>query len=198
MGKISIVIPIHWMDNWQHFLTRCLGSIEKQTFKDYEIILMKVDSMPITSNRVIESAKGEIIKILYMDDYLAHDDALRVIADNFTEDTQWLATGCLHQMGDGIPNTPHYPLWNDEMGKGANSIGSPSVIAIRNQGHLLFDENLSWLLDCDLYTRYYERYGPPKLVNDLNVVMGLGDHQMTNVLTKEQKESEFIYLQNKQ
>ena len=72
--KVSICIPFHWMENWQFFLTGCLESIEKQTFTDYEIILIKHSTMPVTSNRVIESAKGEIIKVLYMDDWLEHPE----------------------------------------------------------------------------------------------------------------------------
>ena len=81
--KVSICVPFHWMENWPFFLERCLNSIEKQTFKDYEIILIKHSIMPITSNRVIESATGEIIKVLYMDDWLASPNYLEEISKAF-------------------------------------------------------------------------------------------------------------------
>jgi UDP-glucose 6-dehydrogenase len=97
--KISIVIPFHWMENWPQMMERCLKSIEAQSFKDYEVVLIKHSTMPVTSNRVIESAKGELVKVLYMDDYLAHGNALQEIVDNFSEKTQWLVTGCLHDEG---------------------------------------------------------------------------------------------------
>src|ERR1700677_4323769 len=101
MAKISIVVPFHWMKDWEFFLNRCLKSIEIQSYKDYEIIFMKVGSMPETSNRVIESAKGEIVKILYMDDYLAHEESLQKIVEVFGE-SKWLVTGCLHDNGKSV------------------------------------------------------------------------------------------------
>lgn len=195
--KISIAIPFHWMENWPFFLNRCLKSIEEQTFTDYEVVLINHSTMPVTSNRAIESATGELIKILYMDDYLAHANALENIVRNFGKDDMWLATGCVHDLGDGAQTNPHHPAWNDEMSTGVNTIGSPSVITLRNEGRLLFDENLSWLLDADLYTRYYQTYGKPKLINDLSVVIGIGEHQMTHKLTDEEKLSEHEYMNKK-
>ena len=209
--KISICIPFHWMDNWQFFLNRCLESIRSQSFKDYEIVLMNVGSMPVTSNRVMDSAKGELVKVLYMDDYLAHPDALKNIVENFTEGTAWLVTGCLHQSdkrefsviedmpeyAQEKPHSPHLPRYTKEIRNGVNTIGSPSVLTVRNSLHLLFDENMSWLLDCELYERYYHTYGAPKILDDLNVVIGVGSHQMTHILTDSQKQAESIYLQNK-
>jgi hypothetical protein len=195
--KVSIVIPFHWMDNWPFFLTRCLQSIQEQTFTDYEVVLINHSTMPATSNRVIESATGELVKILYLDDYLAHPQALQRIVDNFGKDDMWLATACAHRRGEELPHSLHLPEWNDEMSTGKNTIGSPSVITLRNEGRLLFDENLSWLLDADLYARYYQTYGKPKLISDLNVVIGVGEHQMTHKLTDEEKLSEHQYMNKK-
>lgn len=197
MAKITIAIPFHWMDNWQFFLSRCLKSIELQTFKDYEVVLMKVDSMPITSNRVLEAAKGDFIKILYMDDYFAHEGALQAIVEAFDEDTHWVATGCLHQSGSEEPHSPHYSVCDERIKEGVNTIGSPSVIAVRNNGHLLFDEKMTWMLDVDLYKRYLSTYGYPRILDDLNVVIGLGKHQMTNKLSNEEKTSEIKLFNEK-
>ena len=99
-AKISIVIPMHWMKNWQFFLNRCLGSIEQQTYKHYEIIITKSGRMAENTNAGIEKATGDIIKILYMDDYLSHADSLKNIAEGFQGG--WLATGCVHDWGDGV------------------------------------------------------------------------------------------------
>ena len=35
--EISIIIPIY---NVEKYLSRCLGSVEKQTFKDFEVIMV--------------------------------------------------------------------------------------------------------------------------------------------------------------
>lgn len=189
--KISIVIPFHWMDNWRFFLIRALESIEKQSLKDYEVILTKAGSMPVNSNRAIQSAKGDIIKILFMDDYLYQENALQEIADAFDgSDKKWLATGCIHDNGELF--NPHFPTWSEDIVKGVNTIGSPSVVAMKVKEY--FDENLSWTLDCDLYVRLKQKYGDPILLNTIGTVMGIGAHQTTNILTDEQKQREVNYL----
>jgi len=186
--KISICIPFHWMKNWQFFLTRCLESIEKQTFKDYEVILVKHSTMPVTSNRAIESAKGEIIKVLYMDDWLESEDYLGKLYEAFDEKTNWVITSA---------STNKEPYWTDDIETGNNRLGSPSALAFRNYFTKHFDENLSWLLDCDLYKRLNGLLGAPKILTDIEVGIGVHDGQMTHILTDEQKQDEYNYLKKK-
>ncbi len=200
--KISIIVPIHKkMRNRAFFLDRLVQSLMDQTFKDYELVITQDGTMPHNTNAGISKAKGELIKVLYMDDFFAHKNALQNIVEAFTPTTQWLATGCLHQ--DSSPETleephsPHYPTYSKDIHTGNNTIGSPSVITIRNDGALLFDENLSYLLDCDLYRRYFDVYGPPTLLNDLNVVIGLHSGQTSNTMSEKAKQAEFNYLVEK-
>lgn len=188
--KISVVIPFHWMRNWQFFLNRCLSSIEKQSFIDYEVILTKAGSMPINTNRAIQCAKGEIIKILYMDDILAEVDSLQKVVDIFQDGIEWLITGCDNNL---------IPKLTDDIETGNNKLGSPSCLSFRNHfgENLLFDENMSFLLDCDLYKRMSEKYGAPKILEGKHVIMGIGEHQMSNILTNEEKMKEFYYMKKK-
>jgi len=195
--KISIVIPFHWMKDWQVYLTRCLASIEAQTFKDYEIILLKHSTMPVTSNRVMESASGEIVKVIYMDDYLAHGNSLQEIVDAFGSDTTWLVTGCVHDRGDGEQINYHTAKYSDNIHTGNNTIGSPSVLAVRRSAMEYFDAQLSWLLDCDLYKRLHEKYGLPTILDTPNVVIGLHKGQMSNIMSDELKAKEVEYLKKK-
>lgn len=202
MYKLSIVVPIHAkMQNGEYFLWRLTQSLMQQTFKDYELVIVQEGLMARNTNAGIKKATGELIKILYLDDYFAHDNALKLIVNNFSPTDQWLATGCLHQSTEeGFyedPHSPHLPSYTKDIHRGNNRIGSPSVITIRNQGAMLFDENLSFLLDCDLYKRYYEIYGPPKLINDLNVVIGVGTHQTSSQISQEELSKEFNYMSNK-
>ena len=129
-----------------------------------------------------------------MDDYLAHPNSLQTLVDNFRGG--WLVTGCTHDDGQMI-GSPHHPKWNPNVKNGENTIGSPSVIAFENKEPLLFDEEMSWLLDCDYYHRLYQRYGEPTIVDDLSVIIGVGGHQMTNLLTVEEKQKEVYYIKNK-
>lgn len=193
--KISVIIPFHFgMKNWSFFLTRCLESIEQQTYQNYEIIITKHGRMAENTNAGIKKATGDIIKILYMDDYLAHPDSLKNIAENFKGG--WLATGCVHDWGDGRLKNPHIARL-DGIFKNSNTIGSPSVIAIENKDPLLFDENMSWLLDLDYYNRLFERYGLPTILDSYDTVMGCGDHQVTHIMSDEDKKIEENYLINK-
>lgn len=173
-----------------------------QSFTDYEIVITQEGTMPINTNAGIKKARGELIKIMYLDDYFAHPHALRNIVDNFGTEDKWLVTGCIHQRTSDRdfyedPHSPHYPVYTQDIHRGNNRIGSPSVLTIRNEGHLLFDERLSWLLDCDLYKRYFDTYGPPNVLNDLNVVIGIHEGQTSVTMAKEEKLQEHHYLDKK-
>lgn len=189
--RISICTPTHNMANKEFFLKRLQDSLEKQTFTDFEWVVTEDGRMAENTNSAIKKAKGEIVKILYMDDYLYDKNALQHIHDEFTGG--WIASGCIHDNGQFATN-PHFPKWNEDVRTGANTIGSPSVVAFDNKDPLLFDENLSWLLDCELYVRLFDRYGEPTLLNYIDVGIGIHDGQMTNILTEKEKWAEHEYI----
>lgn len=188
-------------------LRRNFDMLKKQTFKDFEVIVSDNsedsivknlcadktnDSLNIryiknprkglsqNSNESLKHANGTLIKILFMDDYLADENSLQDIVDNFRGG--WLVTGCGHDRGDGKIINPHFPAYNKKVYLGKNTIGSPSVLTIPNKDIILFDENLTWLLDCDYYKRLYDKFGKPSILNKINVVIGIGKHQTTNQL----------------
>ena len=92
MPKFSIVIPVY---NVEDYIERCLESIKKQTFKDYEVIVVndgtKDNSMEIVKkysytiinqknqglsmarNNAVKKAKGEYLIFLDSDDYWDKD-----------------------------------------------------------------------------------------------------------------------------
>lgn len=147
--------------------------------------------MPITSNRAIESAKGEIIKVLYLDDWLESEDYLEKLCEAFQDkEVEWVITSA---------STNKEPKWTDDIHTGNNKLGSPSALAFRNsfEENELFDEKLSWLLDCDLYKRLEKRFGKPIILINVNVGVGIHDGQMTHILTDQQKLEEVNYLQKK-
>ncbi|MES3032189.1 MAG: glycosyltransferase [Patescibacteria group bacterium] len=219
---LSICIPTYEMRGEAlRVLTRSFDMLKKQTFKDFEVVISdnSEDSivknlcespeygslhinylrnprkgMAPNTNEAIKHAKGEIIKILYMDDFLANENSLKEIAENFKG--QWLVTGCEHYDGSRRYNL-HYPKYNKKIYRGKNTIGSPSVLSIRNDHPLLFDENMTWLLDCDYYKRMHDMYGEPEILNGVNVVIGTGKHQITNILSSWAKKKERYYMAKK-
>ena len=186
MQRISCVIPYYDMPNGAFFLKRCIDSIMSQTYKNYEIVLTKDGKAAKNSNEAIKRATGDLIKILHMDDYLAHKDSLQGIVDAFKG--YWLVTGCAHD--DGEVSRPHYPVFNRK----ENTIGAPSVLTIKNGLDMYFNEDLEWIFDLEFYRRLYDKYGEPTILNDINVVIGIHPGQATNLLSDEIKAREEKYV----
>lgn len=195
--KVSIVVPIHNMEDGPFFMWRCINSIVDQTFKDYEIVITRAGRMAENTNAGIRAARGEIVKILYLDDYFAHPEALQQIVDKFTADVKWVATACEHDDGDGYRFSEHQPSLYGLAEENKNSIGSPSVVAFRRDIGMFFDEQMDWLLDLDLYKRIYATYNAPAIITDVNVVIGVGKHQTTHILSDAAKLNEEKYLKQK-
>lgn len=219
--KVSVILPIHEMDNGAFFLWRLIDSLSKQTFKDWELVITKDGKMAENANSAIKRARGEIIKVMQLDDYFYDENSLQDVVDAFTPGVGWVMSGCTHtywKLKEGniitmmrgfgqeavpseeyIPDelnfvNPHYPKWNDRIYAGVNTLGGLSTLNFRRDSHLLFEEPLTWVVDCDLYQRLYEKYGEPKLLNTLNVVIQCGPHQTTSKLTDKEKIDELEYL----
>lgn len=206
--SLSICIPTYEMHGEaKRLLTRSFDILKKQTLKNFEIIISDNSEDDVVrnlcnnsdyqslnikyfknsrkgisqnTNEAIKKATGKLIKILYMDDFLADENSLQDIVNNFKGN--WLITACGQDTGDGKIIDTHFPTYNKKVYLGKNTIGAPSVLTIKNEDPLLFDENLTWLLDCDYYKRLYDKYGKPNIFNKVNVIIGLGKHQTTNHL----------------
>lgn len=216
--RVSICIPIYGgMDNAKEFLERNLKSIYIQSFDDYEIVisddsdddmlkiwLSKFDlpikyfknknhSMANNTNNAINHAEGELIKILFQDDFFYDSRSLENIVKAFTGSCWWLATGCTHTMNGINTFNDHQPYYSES----ENTIGSPSVIIFKNEIKERFDPNFHWVLDLDWYKQLYRKYGKPKIYDPINVVIGVGLHQKTNLLSDERKALEHKMLKLK-
>jgi glycosyltransferase involved in cell wall biosynthesis len=216
---VSVAVPTHFMKAGAHFFTRLLDSLWMQNFQDFEIVVTDNSDddvikdlcdfyqggiryfrnpkkgMAPNTNEAIRRSEGDLIKILYMDDFLAHSNSLQNIVNNFKG--HWLVTGCMHT-GNGVDRfNQHFPDYHPKIHLGQNTIGSPSVLTIKNDKPLFFDEGLSWLLDGVYYKMMYDKYGEPTILNDLNVVIGLHQGQMTNIMGEEIKLKELEYVTEK-
>lgn len=214
--RVSIVIPIYSMDNATEFLKRNLDSILKQTFKDYEIVISddspddKLETFlkdyPVkyfknqgkhsnsgNRNSVINGASGELIKCLDQDDYFFDEYSLEKIVHYFTESTWWVVTACTHTTDGKTFFNNHFPYYSES----DNTIGAPSVLTFRREIMERFDEDLYWVLDLDLYKRLFRKYGKPKILNQVNVVIGLHQDQASYKLTEQRKLFEHQLLKQK-
>lgn len=218
--RLSCAIPTHSMKHSEYFLTRLLDSLWSQVFQDFEIVITDNSDddivenicnqyktgihyyrnprkgMAQNTNEAIQRSRGELIKVIYLDDFMAHDRALLKIANLF--EGQWLVTGCTHNdLGQNFTHSNHIPHYSSNIETGHNTIGSPSVLTIKNEDPLLFDEDMTWMLDVDYYKRMYNKYGEPFILKDINVVIGLHDSQMTHLMGDERKLIEQDYIRSK-
>ena len=223
--KISICIPTYEMGGrGAAFLSRAIESVKLQTVKDLEIVVSdhsKDDcvqqvcsdselnikylrnsknrgSSSANVNNALLNASGDYIKILFQDDYLCREDCLEKILSKFESGAGWVVVGTIHTT-DGISfYNPIKPKYHEKIYLGENTISSPSVLAIRNDTPLLFDEKLSWLMDVEYYKRLYDKYGLPNTIEDALVVNTLWKGQISNTrITQALVDEEVMYVKEK-
>jgi len=151
-------------------------------------------------NNAIINSKGEWVKILFQDDFLYNDQSLenthKVIIEN--SDKKWFASSCEHSNDGNTFYRPLYPKWDDRMLYGFNSISSPSVITIKNDStRLFFDKDYIWLMDCDYYQRYFNKFGLPTIIPDITVVNRTWGDQLTNTIPDSVKKNEHYQILKK-
>lgn len=185
---ISICIPFYPMKDHEFFMSRCLESIKKQTYTNYEVVINEHGSPTENTNQATKKAKGDIVKILFMDDYFTSETSLQEIVNAFKDDTIWLITGCDNNL---------VPVYTGDIHLGNNKLGSPSVLAFRKGTNVDFDESLWWMFDCDFYKKMYIKWGLPKILIGNNVTIGVGPHQLTENLLDETKKAEIMILRQR-
>jgi len=208
--KISIAIPT-WESYGRgaEFIDDLLRTIEIQTFKDCEVcisdhsenneVLSKIKEFedridilyfrnesdrgngPSNTNKAIDMCSGDIIKVMFQDDFFYDDEALEKIHSKFqNSDKMWLVNGCNHTQDDGHSfYWKMYPKWNDNLLEGVNSISSPSVLSFRKEVSNRFDETLVYFMDCEFYYGMNEKYGQPIFLNDVLISNRVGEYSVT-------------------
>lgn len=214
--RFSIVIPT-WEQHGKgvFFLNQLLTSLKEQTFTDFEIIISdhskdnKIEDLsrtfpdlnvvyiknscnrgnsPANLNTGLRYAKGEIIKVMFQDDFFIDKYALSMIDKSFKETSRkWLVNGsCITEDSKNFTNHK-IPEWTNELLEGKNSIGSPSVLSFVNENILFFDEELVMLMDCDYYYSLYKRYGLPCILENCIVANTSHLHQISKMYNKDLK-----------
>lgn len=174
---VSIIIPTYEAHGrGVEFIRDLLESIGEQTYLDYEIIISDnskdreiekfvsnqylvtyvrnkhKDNPASNFNNAINHAKGSIIKPMCQDDRFSspHDLA------EFAKCERWVVSR----------SSDHKPSLQEDLKKlaeGENTYGAPSAVAWK-ANELRFDENLLWLMDCDMWVQLSLKYGFPTLI----------------------------------
>jgi glycosyltransferase involved in cell wall biosynthesis len=135
-------------------------------------------------NRAINASSGSIIKVLCQDDVLMGRDSLRRTVDALSAGAVWAVSAYAHIDEFGQVIGSHVPQLHRHIER-VNTIGSHSGLAfLRVKEIERFDESLFWRMDCELYRRLYERFGPPKILLDKTVGVRQWRGQSTNSIIK--------------
>ena len=199
--KLSIAIPtFEYKGRGTEFLDFLFRTIEIQTFKDFEVVVSdhsKDDKLfniienfkykfdiryiknnndlnngPANTNNALRNCSGDIIKIMFQDDFFYDRDALHKIYDSFDDEHDWLVCGSNHTKDNGNSFfRDFYPRWNKKIIKGVNSISSPSVMAAKKKvfDQIKFDESLVMMMDCEIYYHIKKEFGEPIYLHNVLV-----------------------------
>ena len=224
--KISLAVPT-WEchGKGREFLNDLLRTIEIQTHKDFEVCISdhskddwlineckdfkdKIDikysknledhgNSPANTNRAISMCSGDIIKVMFQDDFFWDDEALEKIHGEFeSSDSMWLVNGCNHtnDMGHSF-FWEMFPRWNEDMLKGKNTISSPSVLSMRKEcfDKVKFDKNLIMLMDCEYYYSLQKNFGDPIYLDDILITNRLHGNQISSRYDMDKIELEVDY-----
>jgi len=226
--SVSICIPTYEMGGTGlKYLDHSFSKLKEQTINNFEVVISDhslddsikklcnswVDQLNIryynfkenrgnssaNLNNSIKLAEGDIIKILFQDDFFYDPNSLKnELNVLLNSNSKWAATSCYHT-DDGVKfYRLYHPTYNDNVVYGDNTISSPSVIMLFKDSFLQFDENLIWLMDCDFYRRMYDNYGVPALGNTPTVVNRNHPKQITRLIANQElRDKEFKYIKEK-
>lgn len=224
MTKISIAIPT-WetYGKGDEFLDDLLRTIEIQTFKEFEVVISdhsKSDIIlnvvkdfskkfnivylknsndrgngPANTNNSIDYCSGDIIKVMFQDDFFYDDEALEKIYNSlYYSDKFWLLNGCNHTADHGRSfYWDFYPRFNDKLLDGVNTLSSPSVLSFKKEVKNRFDKNLVHFMDIDFFYGMRKIYGDPIFYDDVLITNRFpNNYSISNNAPKDlKKESEY-------
>lgn len=181
--NFNVIISDHSKDdNIKLLCNEYSTHFEIKYFKNENLL----GNSPANTNNCIINADGDIIKIIFQDDYLFDKRALELIVKEFeNKECNWLVCGSNATRDDGLTYTNEMtPYWNNNIKTGVNTISSPSVLSFRNSNPCFFDENLTMLMDCDMYHQLYVRYGLPTILSNCLVTNRGHKHQISAMYNK--------------
>jgi glycosyltransferase involved in cell wall biosynthesis len=225
--KVSICIPTWEQHGYgKIFLERLLESIDLQTYKNFNVVIsdhslnseifdtcmnfkdkfeiiyvkneLKRGNGPANTNNSIKNAKGELIKIMFQDDFFYANESLENIVEQFGDnECKWLVCGSNHTYDGGSTfSRPIIPRWNDNIIFGVNTISSPSVLSVRNENLCFFDEDLEMMMDCEMYYQLYLKFGLPKILNKILITNTIHKFQISSMYQKDINK-EITYIKKK-
>lgn len=230
MPKFSICVPISPMKNGlgEKFLIEFFSHLIYQTCQDFEIVISDQSEDDIYKkicdtfshifdikymrntkkgyaaanvNEAIRVATGEIIKLLYVDDFFTDQEALDKIYKAFKSNPEgkWLMSGFVHSDTNRTRFfDARMPWFGNKYVNGDNTTGNPSNFSCRKECVMEMDEELLFLVDGEYFYRSYYYYGDPILIPEVLVCFREHEDSAINKPSfYELKEKEMKYCEEK-
>jgi len=227
VNSVSICIPAYEMNGKaKEYLGQLLNSISIQRGVDYHVFVSdnstenddvkqvcnSYDFVTVINNTGRKSASsnmnnallqstGDVIKIMFADDFFVDDYSLFDSTKPIFDGQLWSVTACCHTQNGKEFFRPFFPRYHNDIHLGTNTMSSPSTISMRRDNQTLFDENINYLLDVEWYKRMCIRHGEPHINNRINVVNRIHEDSLSSSLHKEGienvMEKEVTYVKSK-
>lgn len=133
-------------------------------------------------NHCISMAKGDLIKIMFQDDFFITGNALSHIQETMSRaESSWYVSACNHYSQEkAIYFEDFFPKKSNRLLDGANSISSPSVVTFKSDQFLPFSDKLTYLIDCEWYLRMTHNFGLPIFDRELLISNRIHSDQATH------------------
>lgn len=159
MKKPKLSIVICTIKKRQKILeTMCLPALQKQTFKDFELVIIKNKGLAEARNEGVRKAQSDFVAFID-DDAIPREDWIENVIKNL-ELAEGIAGKVIHPKNDIWKRMPrHYDQGNKrkstDMMCGCNMAFRKSVF----EGVGMFDEHFTWMHDeYDFLLRYLKKY----------------------------------------
>lgn len=226
--RISVCIPTYDMGgNGAAFLQPGLDSLVAQSMRDFEVVVSDQsdndgianlceayrDRLDITyvtyrdgprqgsanCNNAMRHARGDVVKVLFQDDFLCDPTALEQLSAVFDEPgVKWALMGSAVTRDIKTLEDPMVPKFTPRVRYGWNTISSPSVLAFASGHDIWFDENLIWLMDADIFHSCHMAFGEPAILPDTLVANRIHDDQVQQNVDGALCRREVLYVARKQ
>jgi hypothetical protein len=167
-------------------------------FQNVKIIKSESTGISSNINNAILNADGNIIKILFQDDFLINLFYLNSTIKLYeTLPITWACSGSIRYF-DSTKSFKYkmIPRFSEPLLKhGVNTISSPSVVSLRKESFIPFNEHLSMFMDCDWYLRMSLEHGRPFIDSSISIANRIHDHQLSNRLDSDTISRELDFFQ---
>jgi len=154
-------------------------------------------------NFVLKKAKGRYKMLLHHDDYFRNNLILEKIYNDFLKNGEMMVYFLNFINEDKFKKFYYNKFSMKQIFKHpdnllyVNYFSTPSCLVLNQKVDLLYNEELKWLVDVDLYSRLFKKFNRIKFISNTSIVIGSGDERITNTILKKDILEEFYLLTQK-